>query len=68
PVSADAGLTMHAKLGDYLKEGDPLVTIFAASSSKIDEPAEMLLGTMEISDTKPQVRPLILKPITAADI
>ncbi|WP_263416560.1 thymidine phosphorylase [Terriglobus albidus] len=68
PVSADAGLTMHAKLGDYLKEGDPLVTIFAASSSKIDEPAEMLLETMEISDAKPQVRPLILKPISAADV
>ncbi|MBW8869303.1 MAG: thymidine phosphorylase, partial [Acidobacteriales bacterium] len=67
-VSADAGLTMHAKLGDYLKEGEPLVTIFAASPSKVDGPAEMLLETMEISEHKPQLRPLILKPITAADI
>ncbi|WP_263411484.1 thymidine phosphorylase [Terriglobus tenax] len=68
PVSAHAGLTMHARLGDYLEEGAPLVTIFAESTAKADEPARMLLATMEIGDTKPHVRPLVLKHITAADV
>ena len=46
PVSAHAGIEMHAKLGDKLEQGQPLVTLFSEDDALLDEPEAMLRDTL----------------------
>jgi pyrimidine-nucleoside phosphorylase len=64
PVSAHAGIEMHAKLGDRLEKGQPLITLFAEDEALLDEPEQMLLETLQISLTAPHLEPLIREIIT----
>lgn len=42
PVSAHSGIEMHAKLGDALTPGQPLITLYAGDESQLNEPFRML--------------------------
>jgi pyrimidine-nucleoside phosphorylase len=53
PVSAHAGIEMHAKLGDGIEAGQPLATLFTEDPALLDEPEEMLRETLQISDAPP---------------
>jgi thymidine phosphorylase len=64
PVSAHAGIEMHAKLGDAVTPGHPLVTLFSEDLSLLDEPEAMLRETLCIAPTPPQLQPLIREVIT----
>jgi pyrimidine-nucleoside phosphorylase len=64
PVSAHAGIEMHAKLGDSIKAGQPLVTLFSEDLSLLDEPETMLLDTLHIAPRPPQLKPLLREVIT----
>ncbi len=64
PVSAHAGIEMHAKLGDRIAVGQPLVTLFTEDPALLDEPEEMLRETLQISPTPPTPIPLIREIIT----
>lgn len=68
PVSAHAGIEMHAKLGDHLREGQPLVTLFAEDPDLLDEPEQMLRDTLRIEGTPPLPTPLIREIISSASI
>jgi pyrimidine-nucleoside phosphorylase len=59
PVSAHAGIEMHAKLGDKMREGQPLITLFAEDPKLLDEPEAMLRETLQITSTAPKLQPLI---------
>jgi pyrimidine-nucleoside phosphorylase len=59
PVSAHAGIEMHAKLGDKMREGQPLITLFAEDPKLLDEPEAMLRETLQITSTPPKLQPLI---------
>ncbi|SNS36952.1 pyrimidine-nucleoside phosphorylase [Granulicella rosea] len=63
PVSANAGIEMHAKLGEKIEAGQPLVTLFADREDQLAEPARMLLETMKIAPGKPILNPLIREVI-----
>jgi pyrimidine-nucleoside phosphorylase len=65
PVSAQAGIEMHAKLGDEIKQGQHLVTLFAEDSMLMDEPESMLRETLQITPTPPKLQPLIREIVTA---
>ena len=65
PVSAHAGIEMHAKLGAHLTAGQPLVTLFAEDPSLLAEPAAMLRQTLRIAPIPPNPIPLIREIITA---
>jgi pyrimidine-nucleoside phosphorylase len=65
PVSAHAGIEMHAKLGDRLQAGQPLVTLFAEDESLLAEPEAMLRDTLYIAATPPKRQPLIREVVTA---
>jgi pyrimidine-nucleoside phosphorylase len=58
-VSAHAGIEMHAKLGDAIKAGQPLVTLFSEDPDLLDEPEAMLRETLHITCTPPHPQPLI---------
>ena len=64
PVSAHAGIEMHAKLGDRIAVGQPLATLFTEDPALLDEPEEMLRETLQISPTPPTPIPLIREIIT----
>src|SRR5258705_5126596 len=64
PVSAHAGIEMHAKLGDKLESNQPLVTLFSEDPKLLDEPQAMLRETLQITQTPPRLQPLIREVIT----
>ena len=66
PVSAHAGLEVHAKVGDQVKAGQPLLTLFAEDESLLAEPHEMLRQTYKITPEKPTPKPIIREVIPAA--
>lgn len=66
PVSAHAGLEVHAKLGDRIEPGQPLFTLFSEDESLLAEPYDMLRRTLTITPTKIALQPLIREVITAA--
>jgi pyrimidine-nucleoside phosphorylase len=63
PVSAHAGIEMHAKLGAEIKVGQPLITLFSEDPDLLDEPEAMLRETLRIASTPPQTQPLIREVI-----
>jgi len=64
PVSAHAGIEMHAKLGDRITVGQPLATLFTEDPALLDEPEAMLRETLQISAAPPTPIPLIREIIT----
>jgi len=64
PVSAHAGIEMHAKLGDRIEAGQKLATLFSEDAKLLDEPEEMLRETLHISDEPPMPIPLVREIIT----
>jgi pyrimidine-nucleoside phosphorylase len=64
PVSAHAGLEVHAKLGSHVTAGQPLITLFSEEESLLAEPYEMLRATLKITPTPPTLKPLIRETIT----
>ena len=64
PVSAHAGIEMHAKLGDQIRTGQPLVTLFTEDPTLLDEPEQMLRDTLQITPTPAIRQPLIREVIT----
>ena len=53
PVSAHAGIEMHAKIGDRIEKGQPLATLFSQDSALLDEPEEMLRKTVRVEASAP---------------
>ncbi|MEO8735558.1 MAG: thymidine phosphorylase [Edaphobacter sp.] len=68
PVSPHAGIEMHAKLGDKLEKGQPLITLFAEDETLLDEPETMLRETLQIAATPPKLQPLIREIITSSNL
>ena len=64
PVSAHAGIEMHAKLGDKIDANQPLITLFSEDAALLDEPEAMLRETLQITSTPPRLQPLIREIIT----
>jgi pyrimidine-nucleoside phosphorylase len=68
PVSAQAGIEMHAKLGDKVEAGQPLVTLFSKDTSLLGEPEQMLRETLRISPDTTQPQLLIREIVTSATL
>jgi pyrimidine-nucleoside phosphorylase len=58
PVSAHAGIELHAKLGAQIRAGDPLFTLFADDPSRFEVPERILADAVVIADAPP--RPILL--------
>lgn len=50
PVSAGAGVTLHAEPGDQVSAGEPLFTLHADEPERFDRAAQALAGSYEIAD------------------
>ena len=59
-----AGITMHKKLGDYVKVGESICTFYADDESLFAAAEEMYRGGLVIRDDKPSLPPLIYARVT----
>ncbi|MEU9890458.1 thymidine phosphorylase [Sphaerisporangium sp. NPDC051011] len=65
-VSFGAGITLHAKPGDTVHEGRPLMTLHADDAGRFDRALAALNGAYEVADTPdPTLLPLVIDRITA---
>lgn len=60
-----AGITMHKKLGDYVKAGESICTFHANDPALFAAAEEMYLGGLVLSDTAPAQPPLVYARVTA---
>ncbi len=58
-IDYSVGLHIHAKLGDEVKAGDPLVTAHFNDESKLEAMQARVLSAYRIEDSKPQLQPLV---------
>ncbi len=64
-VQAGAGVEMHAKPGDYIKSGEPLLTLHTDEPARFDRAIEILTGAIVIKENgKVDRLPLIVERIT----
>ncbi|GAA3125577.1 thymidine phosphorylase [Kribbella aluminosa] len=64
PVSAVAGVELHAKPGDRIQEGQPLLTLHTDDPTRIDRALESLTDAIAVADSY-QPGPLVIDRITA---
>jgi pyrimidine-nucleoside phosphorylase len=64
PVSAHAGIEMHAKIGTAVREGDAICTLYSEETALLDAPEKMLRETIRIEAAKVEPRAMVLKVIT----
>jgi pyrimidine-nucleoside phosphorylase len=64
PVSAHAGIELHAKLGAQIRADDPLCTLFADDPSRFEVPERILADAVVIADAPPRSTPLVHEVLT----
>ncbi len=62
-VSAGAGIELHAKPGDRVVKGAPLLTLHADDEARIPRALDSLDGAWTIGDEAPATRPLVAEII-----
>ncbi|GIH21950.1 thymidine phosphorylase [Acrocarpospora phusangensis] len=66
PVSFGAGITLHAKPGDVVREGRPLMTLHADETARFDRALQSLDGAYEVTAAgDPGLLPLVIDRIEA---
>ncbi|GAB1820263.1 thymidine phosphorylase [Herbidospora sp. RD11066] len=66
PVSFGAGIVLHAKPGDIVRAGQPLMTLHADETSRFERALDSLDGAYEVTEnTDPGLLPLVVERITA---
>jgi thymidine phosphorylase len=63
-VQPGAGVQLHAKPGDHVRAGQPLITLHTDTPERFARAREALGGAYEIGDIAPMVQPLILDRVT----
>jgi thymidine phosphorylase len=64
PVSVTAGITWHARPGDRVTAGDPLLELHVDDPARVPRAMESLAGAIEIGDAPAEPRPLIIERIS----
>ena len=63
-IDMSAGIVLHAKTGDFVKEGAPLATLYTNRETVKSVSCEQFLNAVSFSDTPPQKRALIMGEVT----
>ncbi len=65
PVSAGAGIVLHAKPGETVRAGAPLMTLYADEAARFDRALQALEGAFEIGEDGLGLLPLVIDRLTA---
>lgn len=60
PVQATAGIEMHAKPGDRIEEGQPLLTLHTDTPERFERALESLDGAVDVGDEAPETTGILL--------
>jgi len=60
-IDPAAGLVLAVKTGDRVEEGDPLGTVYATDSARLDEAAARLRSAIFVGDEEVEPPPLLLE-------
>ncbi len=60
-IDYTAGIILNKKVGDYVKFGDKIATLYSNNQTLFEKASEMIIKSTKISDKKPKKSPLILK-------
>lgn len=63
-----AGITMHKKLGDYVRAGESICTFYADDKALFAAAEDMYRGGLVIAEEKPALPPLIYARVTAQGV
>ncbi|WP_188191091.1 thymidine phosphorylase [Nonomuraea sp. SYSU D8015] len=66
PVSSGAGVTLHAKPGDLVRAGQPLMTLHADETARFERALEALEGGYAVGAASEEHLPLVIDRITAS--
>ena len=58
-IDYSAGIMLNKKLGEFVKIGETLATLYSSSLEKCRDAEEVLNEAIFISDEKPKAKPLI---------
>lgn len=58
-IDFGAGIIVKAKIGDYVKKGESIATVYSSDEDKLNSACEKLLAAYEISKEKPAEQVLI---------
>jgi pyrimidine-nucleoside phosphorylase len=59
PIDPHAGIEVHAKLGDAIAAGQPLVTLHSASDALLEEPLALLRAAYQVEAEPPALEPQV---------
>lgn len=68
PVDPAVGFILHRKIGDEVKAGDRLVTVYYNDGDKAEAIRQPLIDCFEISDTPISGGPIVLEKLGAEDV
>ena len=60
PVQAGAGIEIHARPGERVEAGDPILTLHTDTPERVPRALEAIEPGVTIADEAPELRPLIL--------
>jgi thymidine phosphorylase len=63
PVQAGAGVELHAKPGDRVRAGQPLLTLHTDTPERFERAREALAGAYAIADAPVEQTPVVLERI-----
>lgn len=63
-IDPAVGLVMHKRLGDRIEANEPLCTMYVNDDNRLDEAIAMFHSAFEISQSKPQYRPMVYDVVT----
>jgi thymidine phosphorylase len=63
-VQFGAGVELHAQLGDHVKKGEKLMTLFTDTEERFERALSSLDGTVKYSDSKPAERKIVLGKVS----
>lgn len=64
PVDPHAGIDFHARRGAYIKEGEPLATLYATTPGQLAEPIAILKRSIHFAEAPPEAVPLVSQTFT----
>ncbi|HHU06913.1 MAG TPA: thymidine phosphorylase [Clostridiaceae bacterium] len=67
-IDHQSGIILHKTLGDYVVQGEPLVSLLYNKTNSLDEACNLALYAFEIKESPAEPRPVLLARVTANSI
>lgn len=63
-IDYSAGIILHKKIGDSVKRGDVVASLYSSTEQKCENSCHLLSEAINISEIKPKINPIILARVT----